>query len=649
MSLTDSQYNLFEENLRKARPHFQDGDFVKNRRDVWTRMINRQLPVKLEEELEKWADGIDMETPDIEHAVNEHVKIMGLGNIDVATVCFDEDQDARDDVEDDESWLRGWFFQLSNGDWLNSVLNRGQTIYGVAALKFLYNNPNEPEDKYDKDREDYFRFGDHDEFGLQAIDPVQMCWGPKLDDPDVIIHECELTYWYWRKLQNQDGKYLSLDELKKVAWIGDPQPLTGDDANPQADDHDKIRVMYVAYREPGSKNWKMCEYVCPVGEDMRSHGDLMAERDVPAGVVPYLIVPSGDVNELATDPNLHYRPGLMMRTYVAAGDLNYIQTVIASLARKEAGDYYIYVDTYDLSPEKMAVLEELGVVDGIGQQRRLTFRQPDPAPGEYEISPRLRRKPESVKDALFLLYEDAKRNLQASMPSRFLSGEIPVDESKGAPATTVVNQTQAAQFRYEPYAKRRQAAMVQILENVRNCVIAWEEGAEVEKPYYLPLTDSYLQSTPDPKSNTYVNASKLKRHFSILVNITNETQQERLLRYQMADQEYQLGLISFEEWLRRRDIRDTKKKIRELNRERHRIQSAEDFANDEAQARKTLRSLLAGLNIGGPPAIAPPVEQAQPPMQQPPGLNQPVQGDAAGAGSRLGGAGTPVGVGSGMI
>ena len=71
MSLDDKQYLLFEENLRKARPRFQDGDFARVRRDVWTRMLQRLLPVKLEEELEKWADGIDIETPDIEHFANE--------------------------------------------------------------------------------------------------------------------------------------------------------------------------------------------------------------------------------------------------------------------------------------------------------------------------------------------------------------------------------------------------------------------------------------------------------------------------------------------------------------------------------------------------------------------------------------------------
>ena len=148
MALTDTQALLYNENRRLARARFQDGDFTRVRRDNWLRLLNRQMPVDLEEELKKWADGIDIETADIEHAANEHVKIMGLGNIDVATVCFDESEDARRDTEDAESWLRAWYFKLANGDWLNSVMSRGQATIGVAALRFLYTSPTEPEEKY---------------------------------------------------------------------------------------------------------------------------------------------------------------------------------------------------------------------------------------------------------------------------------------------------------------------------------------------------------------------------------------------------------------------------------------------------------------------------------------------------------------------
>ncbi len=667
MALTQEQAALFEQNRYIARSRFQENTYLTARRDGWYRLMQRLQPIEVEEEMKKWGDTIDIETPDLEHFVNEHVKIMGLGSIDVATVCHDENEDARHDVEDAETWLRAWYFQLANGDWLNSVMSRPQTTIGVSILRFLYNNPAEPENKYEKERDDHYRFGSHNEFGLQDVNPLELCWGPKLDDPDVIYHECDLPYWEAKHLQNQDGHYLSLDELGKVAWIGDPEPVDQDSADNLNDAAPRVRVVYLAYRDPGSTQWHMCEYVCGQNADMATDGSMMNERLCPPGVTPYIIIPSGDVNEAATDPHWHYRPGLMMRSYVAAADVNYYSNVIARLAVKEAGDFYIYVDTYDLSPEKMSVLEELGVVDGMGQQRRLTFRQPDPAPGEYEISPRLRRKPESVKEALYLLYDDAKKALQASAPSRFLSGEIPIDESKGAPATTVVNQTQAAQFRYDSYAKRRQTAMVQILENCRNCVIAWEDGAgeelddegkpkpktdkekdDAQKPYYLPVTDAYLQATPDPKSNTWVNARKLKRHFSILVNITNETQQERLLRYQMADSDYQMGLIDFREWLRRRDIRDVEKKIRELNRERLRVASAATYEQEEQLALQVQRSAATGLNLIRPPAPpmqGQPGQQAAPQQLQPP--NQLVQGDAAGAGDRLGGPGNTPGIGIG--
>mgnify|MGYP001611198706 FL=1 len=648
MKPEDERYALFQRLIPMAQSRFKDGAF-RTAGEQYEGVTQRTLqPSLLAEELKKYGVGIDIETPEVRHAAQEHAAILDIGSVEINLHAIDQNEDDRKDIEDVARYLRAWYYKLFEEEGGNLIMNTGQVgPRGLAILRFLWQMPNEPEwaeqerdenladytSRSVKAREAHFSTNKHDEFRLQPVSWKNIAFGPNPADPKVFIEDVEIPLWEYRELKNAKGDYLALVD-DKIAWLGVPEPIVGEQG--LAPLHEKrVRCAYIAYQIPGSKDdWKLSTLVYPGGGNILADGELLEEVDVPSRMCPYIIVPSGDEEMDATDPHVRYQPGLMMRLYVWAIEFNQVMTTLLALAIKEAADKNIYIDTFDLTADKRALLQEIGLLDGISQQRRLTMEAPDPGLNEIIISPRLRRKPESIKEAFYYVVDYYRERMREAAPSRFLSGRAEAEVREGT-GMAVLNQTEAAQLPYKRYKDKQKNAIRKVLQSIINTLLTWEEEAGANaKPYYLPITQTYTDKEPDAKI-VNVTPEKLRRHYQTTIEMRTETEQEALTRYQMADHDLEMGLLKVEEWAQRRGIQDVERWKRGMNVQRLRVKAAMALQGVEEQTILTLQSALTGINamqLAQPQAGEEPAQTSPTPIPQP---YRPITGDSMGGGVRL--------------
>lgn len=638
MPLENGAVALLKAQLEASKSHFRN--FVAAR-EIWEMILNRELPPNIMEELKKYGQ-TDIETPDVKKAFIDHNAILHLGTTTVNAVLVGEgSQDAKEDVEAVADYLRAWYYKLFGEYGGKQMMNEGQVGQGVAILRITWHAPPEfdwPKQGDDENLPDWasrsmkardagHRIRTHNEFALEACSWRNLSWGPKRHDPDAVFEDVEIPYWEAKQLKNDKGEYLSLDQLGKIAWLGTPEPVD-QSTNSEAK---TVHVLYRAARAPGTNDWKLTTYVYTA--DVLEDGELLEEKDVPGKLCPYVIVPSGNEIMSATDPHRRYEPGLMSSLYALASEFNQLMTALLGLGYREATDEHIYASLDLLMRDGGSLfhqLEEMGYIDGAGAQRRMAAQMPDTMAGEIALAPRMFRKPESVKEAFYYALDYYRQRISEAMASRFLTGSA-FEETKEGTGTAVTNQAEAAQFVYQPYEDKQTTAVRHVLRFIANSLQTWgmDEGKNAN-PYAAPTTQAYLSGSP---GKGLVTLDKLSHPFEIVVITRNETQQERLNRWQLADHDLQIGLIGIDTWAERRDIMDRERWKREMNQQRLKVETAQQYRRVELQAHQVLLSAVAGINAMTMP-IQPPM-QGESPDTEMPQTKRVIDGDSMGGGSRL--------------
>ena len=616
----NDKLGLLKRQIDQVEGAFKD---FRTYRQSWDQLIVRRATIKLEDAISKYSDGIDIQSPILEEDRGAHIKVLALDGPKIDCTSLEKGQDAEGDVEDIRLWTAASLHKQNLGQWVSNVVSQGQVQYGVAIIRKTWHMPTEPADEelpgYEggedywesrlpektKARMAYFKGMKQEHFLLQQVSPYEMSWFP-LDKPEVIIQSSDIPYVEALNLQNDKGEYVDIDALGKVNFVGksQPEPEWGNDTL-----YDK-KVSFIVrdMKDKQTGKWRVTEYLCPSGGSM-DDATVLKEYDNPLGRSMYFIVPSGDEVLTESDPHLRYRP-LLYSEYVLVQEYNYLKTLIASLARKKISDEDVYVDASKLTPEALAAMEESGIIEGVGAQRRLVFKRPAPGSGDIMVAPTLQRWPNDVEEHLMLVFEDTKQNLAMVRPNRFLMGQA-YQETKEGTGAAVLDQHQAAALPYGPYLIKQEQFWKEQAEAEHAAIMYWDSASPTGtmKPYYATATPDLplLRGSPDAGHNTFINAEKLQRNFVITVSIKNETQQEKLLNDQMAYGDFAQGTITEEQRLRRLGHDDPQGQLERLQEERWEKQYQPRFDQIAMQGIETLFSALTYLNLtqmaGGPPMM----------------------------------------------
>ncbi len=193
----------------------------------WDPVIRRQATVQLEPHLKPWAEGLDIQSPDLEHYLNQIIQILMIRPTRIDAVPTETGDDVKKDVERDRMYYGHFWRRQNKGRRLDRNRAEGTTRYGFACERMGWEAPGEPDPDPDDDDDKANKARDKammervedDPFTIDPVHPLTVIFEPfhgtVEGKGELFIEESVIGLTEARNHQNDDGKYLDLTALGK--------------------------------------------------------------------------------------------------------------------------------------------------------------------------------------------------------------------------------------------------------------------------------------------------------------------------------------------------------------------------------------------------------------------------------------------------
>lgn len=632
------------ETLKRQHEHIFNSqgwqDFRTYRRDHWDPLIRRRSPQTLSPTAASFLQAtnaqVDIQSPDLEKDLHDRVAVLLSNTVKVDAYSLDQAPKAKDDVEDVRISLAGSLAKQNNGFELSRHIYESMVRYGAACVRKTWHEPDEPDDtkltdympkgaKSDqaklKARERYFEEQEADCFSWVPVSMMEVAWFP-LRKPEVYFQESVVAYEEAKELRDRDGRKLRLTQENKAVFMDEG----GEEENEGDWQGKKIHVIVRAMLDKESGKWQVTEWVREASQRVEESAQ-MDEYTCPFKHSPFFHIAGGDELVTENNPHLRYRP-MLYPLIVDMQELNALVTLLVMTTVWHLQNPF-YVAWERVSPEQWSAIDGLemqglGVIEGSGAQRKFLFRMPEPNSGEIATAPRLEAMPnKDLPDAFMLRIQQVQANIEYHRSNRYLTGEAFASTTE-QPATSTLNQAEAAATPFGPYHTKADRFWEEWLRAELDAIICWDEMSETGKPYpYRTRGNEPVTREPrDAGEMVVLTADKARRPLTITALTRNETQAERAMNDQLADIAYEKGAIEEEEWHRRRGAEDPRKRMEALWKDRQNRQAEGLFQPVIDESLRTLFLALTGLNTLKAPGAA--SQMPQLPAGQP-GMGAPTQ------------------------
>jgi hypothetical protein len=617
--------------LAELEPLFQT---FWDRRAEWQQLFRVRRPTKLESSLEAYGDGIDIQSPVLAYDRKIHMLFKRLNPTKIDAAPMEEGKDAQKAAEKQRIYYASLWNTMNAGGKIDAPWSQSTTDAGVFFARLHYKMPMEPKegelekrvsemrdededeeiyetkklDRSAKARSAYFAESEEQRFWLEAIGIGELCFSP-LQDPKLIFQKSEINYIEATKIRRSKklgGGKFGLDEMGKIAWLGEhqaPEGRAGDDTT-QADK--KFTYIVKDYEDPETKQWYTCEYICEAGQlDL---AEKVYEDVNPLGRSCYFIVPSGDEVPQETDPHLRFMPTMWAELQLT-GLINYLTTKIAAISMRETTDD-IYIDISKLTPDARQMMESAGAqVEGAGAGSRLVFKRPDPNSNELPLYPgKLENFPHKVSEHLMLVMQEAKRDLVSVRPNEAVQGKY-LEAREAETATMGLQNVQSASALWGGDLVKHDDFIADVMDAVRHCILSWDKGAPSgalkEYPIVTTGNEPVLGGSVESGKSYVLTANDFKTKVDVRVMTKHETQAERIQNQQQSMMLFDRGEITWLQHLENLGNDDPIRMAKELELDRIRKQrepradQLRQVAIDEYVTLKT--RINVSMLQGGPP------------------------------------------------
>lgn len=635
-----------KDELERAKLPFTDGeDNFQERRKAWDKVVFRNLPTKLPPELTGAQEGLDYQTPEVKKAVFDWVNTLVMNPTTYNVVTLDQSADAKKAGRDIMLWTaRGWEHE-DEGRWWDRAVGEGQIRHGVKVMALRWDKQVEPESKAtDTDEgveESIDRIAEYESSDKEASDSLKTreesfkrkrhpfhwvdctIYGAywigderREEGPDVAYYQYEIPYVEAQRLYSQPDKKFSLDNLGKIAWIGEgEEEVTSqlDKVSVVIRDGRKLDGSVCPLPECDHPQRSICIYVSS-NKDTFDEENLVDEIDSPFPGCSYFIIGGFVMNE--TNPHKRFNPPLEP-LYVEATWQNYLNTLLATIGRTDYSDEF-YVDMSKVPPHVQ--LPEGGFTQ--------TYEKG--VPGEISSFPAtLTRYPKSMSPHMMALLQQSEARLQRFLMNRFLSGTA-YTEASNATASAFKTQYQQAALPFNALLSESDKAMLRSWRYKYHAVkyFALSEPPDAKSKYYAIMTGSEkVRTSAKAGEVVWVDSDKLNLDFDLQVLTKSETLAEEEQRWFLASDKYAKGVYGPDDLLRDAgidDIEGQKEKLRATY-----LQEDLDPLLREATKQMLIQkfSVMTGFDLGalvGKPVFAPQAPGGMQPMDQ--AAQEPVPG-----------------------
>lgn len=608
--MPDKKFSVSEE-LEQAKAKFtstQNGasDSFRDARKTYDSIVFREVETELPPELTGAQEGIDYQSPKALKTLFDHKNVIKMNSPVFDAVSLDDSIAGKEKVRDILLTLsRGWEYE-NDARWWDDAVAEGQVLHGVKVMGYRWHDLPEPEidtsdmDDMDEDekasetikrrneafkgRKWPFYWIDPDTYGCYWLGDERQEFGP-----DVFFYEYDLPMIQAQNRftrANEDGRQkITFDAAGKLGWIGQ-------DVEPDIDHSDtKVKVLV---RDGRKLSGEMCplkgcdhplrtiDIYASLGDGDLDEDNLIESYDSPFPGCSYFVIGGYVTNH--RDPHYRYQ-GMMTPLLVEILWVNYLNTLLATIARTDYADEYFYISL-------SRVPEGLKLPEG-GQT--MMVDKPDPGSGQIPIYPgEVMRFPKTASPHLMELINQSQQRMSDLEMNRFLSGNA-YTEASNATMGAFKSQYQQAALPYNQMHNEadrvRKASRRFALHAIRFWAQADPEGAKTR--YYVVMTGG-MKTTPKdtvPGKVVWIDADKIGSvNFDLSIHTESETLAEKEQRWFIAKDQHIYGVLDDEQLLREAGVDDTVGQM-----ERLRAQYTRQDMEPEIQAmRKQL--LLARLS-----------------------------------------------------
>ena len=609
-------------------------------------LVRRERPdilIKLMEQVLATTWRMPVQVPDLKSDGNKRIAALKMNQSKASLSPLETGLDAKKDIGQTETWLRALLNKLNKGREFDHWKSECQVFYGVGATRFCYDEIPEPDDDALEEYVSVYRMEDGDskpkgaanEYAtgleykerarqeyycdcmskfvhLKYPNPLTVMWGPDLNDPGIFIEKAKISYAEFKRLKTRDEKGLTIDKAGKVYILG---AGFNEDVEEQPAYQQEQYFNYIRenIRDPATGKWHCREFVCMDGKDY-ADGEIVQEYEIPFEYPEYIICASGFEQMTEQNPFKRYEP-IIKELAAYCHELNILLTLQLELAIAEASGAGEYVEIkagagqgpiaqlfrdsgFDVQEGAGATGDSVWVARGRvdGSQEKI------PAyPGQVNLLPRFMSQALQPRIDWLL-----NVGIPQAKESRFLVGAVGERESAGAPASTIAMQSQAAALPNNNHLAKQDEAGEQLSWSIVSLVRNIDKGVEpaMQKVYPMVATGNEGPGVK-PGETIEVTAFKLRRKFDIAVFTKRETLAEELQIWARADADLERFRIGLEEYFEKRGYPDPLQHIEDMNQERQRAATSEQFQEEERQERGLLRMLLSGITPPQPMAVDP--------------------------------------------
>lgn len=628
----DDEKALLEQNIADLEALWKnsDGDFFQNRSEL-QKTIDRRNPVEWTGVLDKYGQGIDIQSQILRTDVGIHVGYLNLDGPRLSLIKQETGRKAKDDIEEVSIYLAQSMSRQNQKKRLSRAISYDQVQAGISYVEKTAKEPVEPEDDYYTDngvdikdstamlkaRQEFYQSQEQHCFQMYHV-PYQQVMHMPLDDPGLIVRQYQVSFTEARKLKSSEefgSKPFGLDRNGDVIFGETSTPEGEGTYNFNANGKKFDVIIREVRNEEG--DWERTEWIKAAGAPFVK-AEMFTKTEVPfEDHSSFFIIPSGLEDPTQNLPHLRFVPMIADEADIVS-ELNYINTLLVRMARARLSDRLFYAPASELRADQIQALEGAGLIgEGAGAARGAFFEALEtndsnkipilptkleawPFPEQEELAARLTR-----------LYQDLER----ARPNRIIIGQQ-LSQSEQPTATGIIDQHQAAELPYRPHLDMQEA----FWEEQANCELATMLNWEVEgKPGYgyahvSTGEEPTADVSPTPGKDIYLDGTKISRKFTVKVRISNETRADQMQKKLDAYQDRGQGTLTDEQVLERIGFENPAQQLEELERDRQRKMAQEVYAPLERHNMKLLASAELGQDVLG-------IEQMA--MQQQDMSNQP--------------------------
>lgn len=565
-------------------------------------IIRRRAPQSVSSLLKANVPDVDIQSPEIEIDIGRALAAQMENEVKLDVVDTTQTDGGQRKSENIRAYTAGVLGFWNNKRRLEKSLLEGQDIDGIQVVYLSHKMPPEPsaaelkvdykgidpedhspqaEEKRDKRREtarekwyeEYFSHDSNFPWQWRAVNGRSIKFGPNLDDPDIFIETSEVSMSEAQRYKSKDGKTPRYNESDKWHFAGvDHGPQEYTDSTGAGKKHE---IVTMAYRERTITGdvWKVYRCIKEQGEAY-DHALGVDEWTVPYEHSPYFISASGVEVLTETTPHLRYR-AKEYPLYVYFIEKNRLETELDRLlAYWTQNPFAIHLK--GLAPEWVAAFEGMagagvGVIEGAAGERQWRWKEPVAGTGEPIVVPELAAMPfESLVNAYVARIEMIDRKIDGVLENKLLTGRTP-DASMNAPSTSLLTSKESAQGTVVPFLTNKDQTIKEMLEAVLQCIVTWDKGSLVKKPYPWRIRGSepFARNPLEAGERGTLTADDLETGFDLIVHTEGMTEAERTNKEALADVAREKGRLPIQEYLRQTGAADPQKREEELRKEKH--------------------------------------------------------------------------------